>query len=342
MSQSSEYSPLQCRWKWCRNTYPTVVDLLEHVREHVRQTEPVYFRDLALHRRAEDGFGSSLSVITMGSGSDQSVAQNSIDPVPDACSLSLPSLFLPAAAAASPIPQAPLPVMDFSLLLDSPSRPLKRQKIMSPGIDLSLSHSRSNSTQTPPPRGLNRTPGFASLASASESSQAIPNPEVPDLDTLISQTLAGASSQNHFASPNGTVPHGSQSFSGSDGSVERHLTQDFDTTFEGAVPNFNDVLRANGLAAKFIDGNVPSVWRISRAAASKAPVLVPVAEACVQPEDDPIWCLSDPRFGRSGWSHSKYYYVPASAQDLYIDTCEDVPFWFIEDIESGVAQSTIR
>ncbi|KAJ7904694.1 hypothetical protein B0H14DRAFT_3851081 [Mycena olivaceomarginata] len=218
MSQLSEYSNLQCRWNWCRSTYSTIGDLLEHVREHVRQTEPCSVRDIPLLVRTEDGVGESLSVITMGFGSNPSTSQNmSIDPIPSTPLLSLPSQDVP-----SPIPHSPLRYIDFSSLPDTPTR--------------------STSVQTPPPRSC--TPGFASLARP-ESAQRVANPEFPDLDTLISNTLTGGvSAHDAFTTPNanGTLARGNphSPLSGSDLSVERQLTQNFDTSYEGVLPNLAD------------------------------------------------------------------------------------------------------
>ncbi|KAJ7368484.1 hypothetical protein DFH08DRAFT_928639 [Mycena albidolilacea] len=235
MSQLSEYSNLQCRWNWCRSTYSTIGDLLEHVREHVHQTEPCSVRDIPLLVRTEDGVGESLSVITMGFGSNQSTAQHmSIDPIPSTPLLSLPSQDIP-----SPIPHSPLRYIDFSSLPDTPTRSSKRRKLMSPGNE--LSRSRSASVQTPP---RSCTPGFASLARP-ESAQPVPNPEFPDLDTLISNTLTGGvSAHDAFTTPNanGTLARGNphSPLSDSDLSVERQLTQNFDTSYEGVLPNFGD------------------------------------------------------------------------------------------------------
>jgi hypothetical protein len=53
----------------------TAVELLDHVREHVRQTPPCFVRDIPLLVRAEEGIGESMSGIAMttDSGSSQSV-----------------------------------------------------------------------------------------------------------------------------------------------------------------------------------------------------------------------------------------------------------------------------
>ncbi|KAJ7929954.1 hypothetical protein B0H13DRAFT_908665 [Mycena leptocephala] len=246
MSQSSGYSNLQCRWRWCSMELATAVELLDHVREHVRQTPPCFVRDIPLLVRAEEGIGESMSGIAMttDSGSSQSVQNHS---VPN------PSSSLPSPPASSPTPHLQMRAIDFSLLPNTPERPVKRRKIMPPGNDSpSISLSRSNSVQppseSPPSRALNRTPGFLTLALPSDSAQTIPNPVFPDLDTLISHTLSGVTHQP-FTTPNRKPSHesaGSQSVSGSDASVERQLTQDFDNTFE-SVPNFDEILEANGI-----------------------------------------------------------------------------------------------
>ncbi|KAJ7490399.1 hypothetical protein B0H11DRAFT_1719536 [Mycena galericulata] len=59
-----------CRWKWCRQTYPTVVELLSHVsQEHVRNTEFCSLRDIPMHMRAEEGTGDSMSGMTVNAAS---------------------------------------------------------------------------------------------------------------------------------------------------------------------------------------------------------------------------------------------------------------------------------
>src|ERR1700733_6792699 len=51
-----------CHWDWCRLTFPTNQLLIDHViYEHVRKAQPVRRRDLPMLRRAEEGFGDSLS-----------------------------------------------------------------------------------------------------------------------------------------------------------------------------------------------------------------------------------------------------------------------------------------
>lgn len=51
-----------CHWDWCRLTFPTNQLLLDHViYEHVRKAQPVRRCDLPMLRRAEEGFGDSLS-----------------------------------------------------------------------------------------------------------------------------------------------------------------------------------------------------------------------------------------------------------------------------------------
>ncbi|KAJ7240318.1 hypothetical protein B0H12DRAFT_55598 [Mycena haematopus] len=285
MSQPSDYSnPHQCRWNWCRDTYPTVADLLAHVREHVRQTKSCRVSEIPELRRIEDGVGESLSGITMGFGSYQSVAQGSrclhllvciclildigVDLAPNpplslpfpevsSSSSSVPQALttsFPSQDLSSPVLHAPLRAIDFSVLPDTPSRPLKRRKIMSPNNDLSPSRSRSNSVQTPPPRDLSRTPGFTSLAFP-DSTQAVPNPEFPDFNTLISNTLAGVSAQNHFTTPNGKLLRGnanSQSFQASDAPLE------------GVLPNFVGLGDSQNLYAgelNWDDGSVPTLPR---------------------------------------------------------------------------------
>ncbi|KIM90960.1 hypothetical protein PILCRDRAFT_26766, partial [Piloderma croceum F 1598] len=50
-----------CRWDWCRLTFPTNALLVDHViHEHVRSAQPVPRRDLPMLRRAEEGVGESL------------------------------------------------------------------------------------------------------------------------------------------------------------------------------------------------------------------------------------------------------------------------------------------
>jgi hypothetical protein len=50
-----------CRWDWCRLTFPTNALLIDHViHTHVRKAEPVRRRDLPMLMRTEEGLGDSL------------------------------------------------------------------------------------------------------------------------------------------------------------------------------------------------------------------------------------------------------------------------------------------
>ncbi|KAJ7044511.1 hypothetical protein C8F04DRAFT_588874 [Mycena alexandri] len=241
-SLSQNSSPPQCRWKWCSNTYRSVPELLEHVREHVRQAEPCYIRDIPLNIRAEEGLGDSVS----GMGYSQSLSQNhSADPAPS--------------HSAALIEDVSLPAIHHPRLSRTPERAAKRRKI-SPDTNVpsfSLPRSRATS-ESPPPPGINRTPSFAMLALPPNSAEQIPNPKFPDLNTLISETLAPRTHdtdpfslappvRDPFSTPNRFLSQenpGSQSFSGSDRSVERQLTQGLDTSF---VANSTDAIMSNGL-----------------------------------------------------------------------------------------------
>jgi hypothetical protein len=61
----------ECRWGWCRLTFPIDAQLSEHViHEHVRRAEPVRLGDLTALRRVDDGVGESLALSgAMSSGS---------------------------------------------------------------------------------------------------------------------------------------------------------------------------------------------------------------------------------------------------------------------------------
>ncbi|KAJ7684007.1 hypothetical protein B0H17DRAFT_1073243 [Mycena rosella] len=216
----SQYSV--CRWNWCRNTYPTVSELLQHVQEaHVQTTKPCCLRDIPLHIRAEEGWGESMSGMTQIYGS-HSEAPNHLEN---------PSLSLLSPPASSPIPEVQSPIVESRSLQGTPERPAKRRRVMP--HDPPLPPSRSNSAQppalAPPSQRLNRTPSFSTLAlpSGSGSAEPIQNPMFPDLDALIAGALR--------PKPVSTPDRSSQSFSGSDCSVERQLTQsvdmDLDTSF---------------------------------------------------------------------------------------------------------------
>ncbi|KAJ7180284.1 hypothetical protein C8R43DRAFT_1229876 [Mycena crocata] len=225
MSQGLE----QCRWDWCRNAYPTLLELLEHVRhDHVLKAQPVYKRDIPMLIRAEEGTGDSMSGMTMSFGnySNSDPQHHSQEPVLN------PSSSLPSPPASSPILHSTLPMIDFRTL-NTPERSAKRRKMM-PSV-LSPSPSPSNSarpaSRTPPAR---TTPSFETLASPPVFTKSLSNPELPDLDTLISNSVRGISANRPFRTPNrpSNANPGSQSFSGSDGSVERQLTQSIDFSFD--------------------------------------------------------------------------------------------------------------
>ncbi|KAJ7781070.1 hypothetical protein B0H16DRAFT_606669 [Mycena metata] len=239
-SLSQDSSPSQCRWKWCSKTCLSVPELLEHVREHVRQAEPCYIRDIALNIRAEEGLGDSLS----GMGYSRSLSQ-SHDPALNNSSAVMEDV--------------PLPAMQHPRLASTPERAAKRRKISPLTIVPSFSLPRSRETSvSPPPPGINRTPSFATLALSQNSAERLTNPNLPDLNTLISETLAPRTrdtdpfrlappARDPFSTPNRSLSQenpGSQSFSGSDRSVERQLTQDLDSSF---VTNSPDAIIPNGL-----------------------------------------------------------------------------------------------
>ncbi|KAJ7638934.1 hypothetical protein FB45DRAFT_1023682 [Roridomyces roridus] len=152
-----------CRWNWCRSTFPTTADLLDHVRlHHVQTTQFYHLCEISMLIRAEEGTGQSMSGFTVSSGQQD----------------------------------------------DSEEPPLKRQKLTTPV------------RRTASPVGRTGTPSFVALSSP--DSPNIPNPELPDLNTMIFNTLA----KNKIvdASP------GSWSLEGSDDSaVERMLTQSIDS-----------------------------------------------------------------------------------------------------------------
>ncbi|KAJ7094605.1 hypothetical protein B0H15DRAFT_129960 [Mycena belliarum] len=228
----SQHSDFQCRWKWCRDTYDSQNELLVHVRKHVRETEPCSLRDVSLHIRAEEGLGESLSGMTVIYGSSNPIA----NPEPNSSSL-------PSPPASSPIPNGRPEARSRSLQI-TPERAAKRRRVPVPPDN--LSSSRFNFAQPlphiSPPQDLNHTPSFSALALQPEPEPVILNPVFPEFNTLLERLLA----RKPINVPNGS----SQSFSGSDYSVERHLTQstdlDFDTNFTD-VANVDAVQRASGL-----------------------------------------------------------------------------------------------
>ncbi|KAJ6598881.1 hypothetical protein DFH09DRAFT_17615 [Mycena vulgaris] len=134
-------------------------------------------------------------------------------------------------------PNVQSPAVDSRWLESTPERPVKRRRIMppeNPALPLPPS----------PSRGLNHTPTFSTLALLPDSAKAIRNPVFPDLNALIA---AGISAPKPPRTPIGS----SQSFSGSDSSVERQLTQtddmDFDTSFADAVDFDDEIQGASGL-----------------------------------------------------------------------------------------------
>ncbi|KAJ7178976.1 hypothetical protein C8R46DRAFT_1345427 [Mycena filopes] len=233
-SIGSLYSSVQCRWKWCSNTFPTIRELLEHVREHVRETEPCSIRDIPLNIRAEEGFGESMS--GMGFGSYTQSQNHNADPAPNSPAPRL----LPGGIS--------LPAINLARLSNTPERAAKRRKIMSPATNVPsfTLPQLTPPSMTPPPRGMNVTPSFATLALPPDSVKSIPNPKFPDFNALMAEALA-PSVRDAFDTPNKPLSHenpGSQDFSGSDRSVERQLTQDIDGSF---VVTSTDAIMSNGI-----------------------------------------------------------------------------------------------
>jgi hypothetical protein len=66
-----------CRWAWCRLTFSTNKELVQHViYEHVRRAIPVMRRDIPMLRRAEEGFGESISMTGIMGGSHSATEGN--------------------------------------------------------------------------------------------------------------------------------------------------------------------------------------------------------------------------------------------------------------------------
>ena len=56
-----------CRWDWCRSTFPTNAQLINHVLfEHVRNAKPVSRKDVSMLRRVEEGSGDTFSLSGLG------------------------------------------------------------------------------------------------------------------------------------------------------------------------------------------------------------------------------------------------------------------------------------
>jgi hypothetical protein len=66
-----------CRWAWCRLTFSSNKELVHHViYEHVRRTVPIMRRDIPMLRRAEEGFGESISITGVMGGSHGGMGGN--------------------------------------------------------------------------------------------------------------------------------------------------------------------------------------------------------------------------------------------------------------------------
>lgn len=56
-----------CRWNWCRSTFPTNAQLIDHVLfEHVRNAKPVSRKDVSMLRRVEEGSGGPFTLSSLG------------------------------------------------------------------------------------------------------------------------------------------------------------------------------------------------------------------------------------------------------------------------------------
>jgi len=51
------YIMFSCRWKSCRREYPTRLELISHVEEHIYESSPLRLCDVPLLKRAQ-GFSS--------------------------------------------------------------------------------------------------------------------------------------------------------------------------------------------------------------------------------------------------------------------------------------------
>ncbi|KAJ7228496.1 hypothetical protein GGX14DRAFT_613155 [Mycena pura] len=216
----SMQSDLQCRWHWCRNTYPSTLELLEHVRDHVRHTLPCYVRDIPVLVRAEEGIGESMSGLTMNfNGYSQSPQ--------DSCAPSTGPHLPPDISITNAVSPVQLPAEVSNT----------RPRVQPPASTSSLAHALSipvrPNVSTPPPAHLRHTPKFVTLGSTPEPAGGIPNPDFPDLDTLIA--LAGKPRHDRhspFGTPNQRFSRETPGSQDSDRSVERHLTQGSETSYD--------------------------------------------------------------------------------------------------------------
>ncbi|KAJ7284151.1 hypothetical protein C8J57DRAFT_1499125 [Mycena rebaudengoi] len=255
-SQWQEYTNVHgCRWEWCRNAYPTLLDLREHVlKDHIQVSEAVYLRDIPMLIRAEEGIGESISGMGGFSADSQSQGIPHINPPssslpsPPASSPTTsadsqsqgiphinppinPSSSLPSPPASSPTTPAALPVIDFTSIENTSERPSKRRRV-TPANTTNFSPDPFST----PPRRMNRTPTFAMLVSPSDSSAAIANPDLPGLDVLISNAVEKTTRAVVAQERDWTDEQpGSQS---SDISVERQLTQSLDMEVDDDSPGF--------------------------------------------------------------------------------------------------------
>ncbi|KAJ7068450.1 hypothetical protein C8F01DRAFT_1336230 [Mycena amicta] len=114
--------------------------------------------------------------------------------------------------------------------------------VLPPASTSSLANALSPPAQYIVSPGPETTPRISQIASRSTS--AIPNPEIPDLDTLLSGALSVPNKQlfsTPVSSPSRLRISRSQD---SDSSVERQLTQEMDMSFDVAIAIAIDVLVA--------------------------------------------------------------------------------------------------
>ena len=77
LSGSSRPTIYDCRWSWCRASFFTNADLVQHVvDEHVRKSVPVRRRDIAVLRRVEGVIEERRGRVSDGGGMSNSLSSS--------------------------------------------------------------------------------------------------------------------------------------------------------------------------------------------------------------------------------------------------------------------------